>query len=494
MIGDTLGLIDSFRQLKVLVVGDAMLDVYLHGSVDRVSREAPVPIVDIARQKRAAGGAANTAVNVRSLGGQVTFLSVIGDDPEGRLLSNALRAGDVQVDNLLVHPGRLSLVKNRITAGSQILVRFDQGTTGQIDDGVENELIDRLSCFFRSSDAVIISDYGYGLITPGVIERLRRLQASFPRTLVIDSKRLIDYRSLNATSVKPNYEETLHLLGLDRSVTPEQMALYGDRILELTGSHLAAVTLDSKGALFFERGNSPYRTYAHPAHQARATGAGDTFVSALTLSLALKAPTSISAEIASAAAAVVVGKDGTTACSARELRDYFRVGGKCIYELDRLTERVNLYRKQGQTIVFTNGCFDILHRGHIGCLNGAKAMGDVLIVGINSDRSVRKLKGANRPINLLEDRIRVLEALSCVDHIIPFDEDTPAGIVKVVRPDVFVKGGDYTIETLPEAALVKELGGRVRILPYVASLSTTGIIDRIREASDGGGPAPVSIE
>lgn len=484
MIDDILGLIDSFRRVRVLVVGDAMLDVYLDGTVNRVSREAPVPIVDITRQKHAAGGAANTAVNIRSMGGRVRFLSVVGGDPEGDLLRRALEAEDVRTDDLLVHSGRSSLVKNRVTAGSQILLRFDQGTTKQIDDGVEDELIDRLSRSFQTSDAVVISDYGYGLVTPRVIERVGRLQSSAPRTLVVDSKHLSDFRALNVTSVKPNYDEALRLLGLKSSVMPEQIACYGDRILDLTGSRIAAVTLDSKGALFFERGNSPYRTYAHPAHQARSTGAGDTFVSALTLSLALDAPTAIAAEIASAAAAVVVGKDGTTACSARELHEYFRLGGKCIGDIARLKERVDICRKQGETIVFTNGCFDIIHRGHISYLNKAKAMGDILIVGINSDRSVRRLKGADRPINLLEDRIRVLAALSCVDHIIAFDEDTPAEIVRVVRPDVFVKGGDYTLENLPEAPLVRELGGRVQILPYVESLSTTGIIDRIRRSPD----------
>jgi D-beta-D-heptose 7-phosphate kinase/D-beta-D-heptose 1-phosphate adenosyltransferase len=497
MIDSMLGFIDSFNHVRVLVVGDAMLDVYMDGSVKRVSREAPVPIVDIARQKRAAGGAANTAVNIRSMGGRVRFLSVIGDDREGCLLQSALEDGGVKADDLLVHSGRSSLVKNRITAGSQILLRFDQGTTEQIDDGIEDELIVRLSRSFPASDAVIVSDYGYGLVTPRVIEKLHQLQMSSPRTLVVDSKHLSDFRALDVTSVKPNYDETLRLLGLETTVTPEQIACYGDRILELTGSRIAAVTLDSKGALFFERGSSPYRTYAHPAHQARSTGAGDTFVSALTLSLALDAPTAIAAEMASAAAAVVVGRDGTTACSAGELREYFRLGGKCVGDLGRLAECVDLCRKQGQTIVFTNGCFDILHRGHISYLNKAKAMGDVLMVGINSDKSVRKLKGIDRPINGLEDRIRVLAALSCVDHIIAFDEDTPADVLRIVRPDVFAKGGDYTLEALPEAPLVRELGGQVQILPYVESLSTTGIIDRIRKSPDnhsGVGPLATAIK
>jgi D-beta-D-heptose 7-phosphate kinase/D-beta-D-heptose 1-phosphate adenosyltransferase len=481
MTNDFINLMDSFEQLKVLVIGDAMLDVYLDGNVERVCREAPVPIVDINEHKRAPGGAANTAVNIKALGGQVAFLSVLGGDPEGVQLRRALETSGVSVEHLFTDPRRSTLVKNRISAASQILLRFDQGTTEPIDREVEKILIERLSMFFRTFDAVVISDYGYGLVTPGMIERIRELQqTSDPLTLVVDSKQLSDYRYLGVTAVKPNYDETVRLLGLKRSVSPEDIESYGEQILELTGSKIAAVTLDSKGALFFENGTPPYRTYAHPAKQAQATGAGDTFVSALALALTLGAPTPLAAELASAAAAVVVAKDGTTACSGQELREHFCMGGKSISDLYRLSEKISSYRHQGHSIVFTNGCFDIIHRGHIAYLNHAKALGDVLIVGINSDSSVRRLKGPERPINRLEDRIQVLTALSSVDHIVAFDEDTPANVIKVVRPDIFIKGGDYTLDTLPEAHLVRELGGRIEILPYLENQSTTGIIDRIR--------------
>lgn len=486
MRNNLLNLIDSFRGLKVLVIGDAMLDVYLNGTAERVCREAPVPIIDISEQKRAPGGAANTAVNIRALGGDVVFLSVLGSDAEGGLLRRALEASGVSVEHLLVHRGRFSLVKNRITSSSQILLRFDHGTTEPIDSDVEDALIDRLSMLFTEVDAVVVSDYGYGLTTPRIIQTIGKLQSLSPLTLIVDSKNLSDYRRLSVTAVKPNYDETVRLLGLKRSASPEDIASYGERILEVTGSRIAAVTLDSKGALFFENGCLPYRTYAHPAKQAQATGAGDTFVSALALALALNAPLALSAELASAAAAVVVAKDGTTACSAEELREYFCLGGKYVKDLDRLSEKIRLYRKEGLNIVFTNGCFDILHRGHIAYLNRAKELGDILIVGINSDSSIRRLKGPERPINTLEDRIQVLTALSSVDHIIAFDEDTPANIIRVVRPDVFIKGGDYTLDTLPEAPLVKELGGRIQILPYLENLSTTDIIDKIRRADSVG--------
>jgi D-beta-D-heptose 7-phosphate kinase/D-beta-D-heptose 1-phosphate adenosyltransferase len=231
----------------------------------------------------------------------------------------------------------------------------------------------------------------------------------------------------------------------------------------------------------FERGLPPYRTYARPAKNLRAAGAGDTFVSALAAALAASGATTAAAEIASAAAAVVVAKDGTSTCTAAELREQLSADVKVVSDLPRFGRRMELYRAQGKRVVFTNGCFDILHRGHVTYLNRAKALGDLLVVAVNSDDSVRRLKGDSRPINALDDRMRVIEALSCVDHVIAFDEDTPVELVRTLRPDIYAKGGDYTRESLPETPIVEELGGVVRILPFLEERSTTGVIEKIRE-------------
>jgi D-beta-D-heptose 7-phosphate kinase/D-beta-D-heptose 1-phosphate adenosyltransferase len=243
-----------------------------------------------------------------------------------------------------------------------------------------------------------------------------------------------------------------------------------------------AVTLDTEGALVFERGRPAYRTYARPTPPSRAAGAGDTFVAALALALAAGGHTPAAVEVASAAASIVVGTDGTSVCGQEQLSEYFTAVSKTLHSVDRLAARAAFHHEQGRRIVFTNGCFDILHRGHITYLNRAKALGDLLVVGINSDESVRRLKGSGRPINGLEDRVQVLAALSCIDHIVPFDGDTPEELIRAIRPDVFVKGGDYTIEQLPEAGLVEQLGGTVQLLPFVEDRSTTGIIERIRRA------------
>lgn len=476
--------IDSFEALKVIVIGEAMLDTYLTGPTDRLCREAPVPVVNVTNREDVPGGAANTAVNLRSLGAQVIFLSAIGDDPEGAILSKILQNAGVPTDQLLVSKGRRTLAKQRVIAGSQMVVRFDQGTTKPLDAETEEILVQSLVEWFPTCDALIVSDYAYGILTPRVIQVLGKLQSVYPRIVVVDSKRLAEYRNINITAVKPNYGEAARLLGLEKPQDPGeriiQVSAYGSQLLDLTGAQIVAVTLDQEGALIFEKDQLPYRTYARPQPHSRAAGAGDTFSSALTLALAAGSTTESAVEVASAASSIVVEKDGTSACYADELKSYFTTGEKFVTDVFQLAARMAAYRREKRRIVFTNGCFDILHRGHITYLNRAKEFGDILIVGLNSDDSVRRLKGPTRPINTLEDRAQILAALSCVDHIVPFDGDTPHELIKVIQPDVFIKGGDYTRENLPEASLVEELGGVIEILPYLDEHSTTSIIERIR--------------
>jgi D-beta-D-heptose 7-phosphate kinase / D-beta-D-heptose 1-phosphate adenosyltransferase len=484
-------LIGMFSGLKLLVIGEAMLDRYLIGTAGMLCREAPVPLVSLTEQIDAPGGAANTATNVRGLGGRVILLSVVGDDSEGHQLRQILAERGVDVGPVLGHPKRRTLAKQRVLAGSQLLVRFDQGSTGAIDRATEQALLARLVKLFPHCDAVIISDYGYGILTPRMIAMLAKLQARYPRVVVADSKDLAAYRDVGVTAVKPNYNEALDLLGIqcgdERGSRAEQIVAQSEQLLGITGARLAAITLDTEGAVVVERGGLPYRTYTRPTRHTNAVGAGDTFLSALALALAAGADTPAAAEIASAAAAIVVGEDGTTTCTAADLRAVFSTTAKVIADRADLAARMEVYRRQGRRLVFTNGCFDILHRGHITYLSRAKALGDVLIVGVNSDAGVRRLKGSRRPINPLEDRTQVLAALSCVDEIVAFDEETPIELIRALRPDVFVKGGDYTRATLPEASVVEELGGVVEILTYLPDHSTTGIIERILAATTEAG-------
>ena len=479
-----LPLIESFRGLRVAVIGDVMLDELVLGATDRLCREAPVPVVKLNASSDAPGGAANTAANLAAMGAHVYLVGAVGDDEQGWRLLDCLVARGIDVTGVLRCRGDYgTLCKTRVVAGNQLLLRLDRG--GPCADSGGIDLLRQLEMAYEAADVCVISDYGYGVITGAVIERLEALQSVRPLPLVIDSKDVTRFAHLKPLAVKPNYEEVTRILGTGasalRNQTGEQLQTLGERVLALTGARIAAVTLDSEGALLFEAGRPPYRTYATPFPDSRATGAGDTFVSALALSCAAGADPPSAAEVASAAAAVVVRKEGTCTCSADELIEVMAAGEKVMPDLVHLAGLLEEKRRQGRRVVFTNGCFDIIHRGHVAYLNSAKEQGDLLVVGLNSDASVARLKGAGRPINCLEDRLQVLGALSCIDYLVSFEEDTPAELIKAIRPDVFVKGGDYTLETLPEASLVESLGGRIELVPYVEDHSTTGMIARMRQ-------------
>ena len=484
MMSNLLDVVAGFSRRRVLVVGDAILDTYLRGSATRLSREAPVPVVSVMERVDVPGGAANAAANVHSLGGEVRFLSVVGSDEDAQRLRAALEAADVSTDDILEDSSRRTLTKQRLVGDGQMLARFDEGTTQAIDGWVAEELLARLERHQVWADVVILSDYGAGVLSNAVVEGIHRLRRITQPLLVIDAKDPRRFRTLRPTAVKPNYVEACDLLDepplADAHRRPQQVAAAAGRLLEACGAQLAAVTLDSDGVLLLERDAPPYRTYARPETNARAAGAGDTFAAALSLALAAGQDGPVGVEIASAAAALAVGKDGTATCRAAELLDHLSAETRAVLGPGDVPRRVASYRRQGRRIVFTNGCFDILHRGHVTYLNRAKALGDVLIVGLNTDDSVRRLKGPDRPINSLEDRAQVLAALSCIDHIVPFADDSPVGLIRAIRPDVYVKGGDYTFDTLPEAPLVAELGGDIQILPLVEDRSTSRIIERIQ--------------
>ena len=490
--------LDVFRSLEVLVIGDAMLDVYLHGHSSRLCPEAPVPVVDVSSRCHVAGGAANTAVNLRDLGASVTLLTLAGDDCEGLVLRQELARHGVHTGHWMALPERQTLAKQRVLSGSQILLRFDQGDTQPPDATAQRALAARLDGLYDQFDAVIVSDYGYGTCSPRVIETLAARQRKTPRVLIGDSKRLDKFKVVHFSAVKPNYGEALALLGESRLPDEsriDRMLHLGPRLLELIQSDMVAVTMDRDGALVFESGAPPLRTLTAPNPHSHAAGAGDTYAAALALSLAAGAAKAEAAEIAAAAAAVVVTKEGTSSCTWHELLRRLKGREMLETDLDALLPKLDAYRQLRRRIVLTSGCFDLLHRGHITYLRQARSLGDVLVVGVNSDESIRRLKGPERPINTVEDRLQVLAALHCVDHVVVFNEDTPHRLVQAVRPDVFVKGGDYTRDRLPEAALVEQLGGRVEILPLVEERSTTSIIKRIRgiPAAANGRSASVGV-
>ncbi len=475
--------LDALPTLQVLVVGDALLDDYLHGGRARTCREAPVPLVRIDERHAVPGGAGNVAANVAALGARVRFLSVVGDDADGRELTAALERAGVDVRDVLGEHGRTTVAKRRVLADGQMVMRFDEGAPTLLHPVTRWQVLDRLPGLFAGADVVLVSDYGYGLLGDEVVAEVAGLQHDGPRVLVVDAREITRYREVAATAVTPSYDEVTALLGSRAGRGAPRAATVSagsEQLHGATGAHVVAVTLDRDGALVCERGRPPYRTWTRPVPHSRACGAGDSFASAFALALGVGGDVPLAAEVAQAAAAVVTSRDGTSTCSLDDLREHVAGTMTRLEPLDQLAERVASHRRRRRRIVFTNGCFDVLHRGHLDLLNRAKALGDVLVVGLNSDDSMRRRGGIDRPVNQLEDRARVLATLSSVDHLVAFEETTASDLVALLRPDVYVKGGDYTPGMVPESPHVEGYGGSVVILPYLEDRSTATLVDRNR--------------
>jgi D-beta-D-heptose 7-phosphate kinase/D-beta-D-heptose 1-phosphate adenosyltransferase len=327
-MSDILFLIEQFPQLRVLVIGEAILDRYLYGSATRLCQETPVPVVSFSHCIDQPGGAANTAVNVQNLGAQVTLLSVIGRDWEGTRLQQALLDQNVESQDLVIASDRTTLTKQRVLDGDRMLLRFDQGTTNSLSVDLENQLIQSIKTSWCESDAIIISDYGYGILTPRIINAIAQFQSQSSKILVVDAKDLNRYQRLKATAVKPNYQQTLQLLNEPKLLDSKKVSRVNYieanamTILNRTGAMIAAVTLDQDGAILLQRHRSPHRIYANPACPTRTIDAGDTFTAALTIALATGASPTIAADLA-AAAAIVVNKSGTAICTIEELKTNF---------------------------------------------------------------------------------------------------------------------------------------------------------------------------
>jgi D-beta-D-heptose 7-phosphate kinase/D-beta-D-heptose 1-phosphate adenosyltransferase len=483
----------AFANLRVLVVGDALLDRYVQGHAAQICREGPVPVIAVDGVVEVAGGAGNTAANVAALGAEATLVSVGGDDADAAALAATLERSGVTA-HLVVEPGRTTITKHRLFAADQLLARFDFGTRQWPGAAAAQQLVATLEASLRTADAIIVADYGYATCCQAVLEVLQRSETISRRVLVTDARDLGRLRSLGATVAKPNYHEAMALLGLEAQTHDDRPAVIqeqADLLLETTGATTVVVTLDVDGAVVCERGRTVHRVAARPAPARRATGAGDTFTAALALALAAGADAVAAAEIASAAAAVAIAKPLTATCDAAELWWGLEGATKRLSGPQTLADCVAAHRRHRRRIVFTNGCFDLLHRGHVAYLNRAKLLGDVLIVAVNSDDSVCRLKGPGRPITPLDDRLDVLAALGCVDHVVPFSEDSPRELLRAARPDVYVKGGDYMRQMLPEADLLDELGTRLEFVSYVEDRSTTRLIDLIRDRGASASYSPM---
>lgn len=477
-------IIELFKNLKVLVVGDAILDAYLHGNTHRICREAPVPLVEAQEELCSCGGAANTAINVRAMGAQTTFVSVLGSDEAGRKIEQLLQESHVDTSSLLFSPQRKTISKRRIVVGGNIVLRVDDGCTTDVDASMQKKLLSNLGGLLPRFDALLVSDYQLGMLTDGVIDGLATLIRDHPIPVFLDSRNAARLAKLHPYAVKPNWEEAVSLVQLPSGAAfdrLEELKKQKDNLLKLTGAKYVVATVDTEGAVILSANSEPYHIATRPENAKNTIGAGDTFISALTLASAAGAPIEQAAEIASAAASIVIQQDGTVRCTHMQLAAHFKRVPKLLAGTGELSALAEELHKKGKRIVFTNGCFDLIHKGHVNMLHQARQEGDVLVVGVNSDASAGKVKGPGRPVNTLEDRISVLAALESVDYLIPFEEENPVEVIRLLQPHVFVKGSGYTVDTIPEARLLKELNCRVLIVNRYPSVSTSDIIHKIHE-------------
>jgi D-beta-D-heptose 7-phosphate kinase / D-beta-D-heptose 1-phosphate adenosyltransferase len=470
----------------ILVVGDVMLDKYIYGSVDRISPEAPVPVVRATRRSQQPGGAANVAMNIAGLGARATVVGFAGDDEDSSILAALLKSGGVDAHLILVHD-TATTSKLRILGGSQQMVRLDIETTTARPVGAYAALIEKVTDLLPDVDGIILSDYAKGALTaencPIIINAARR--AGLP--VLVDPKGRDFHRYRGATTISPNFKELALAIG-ESGESLDATLDRGQALVTQLDLDCLTVTLGEKGITVLHR-DSRLHAPAVARQVFDVSGAGDTVIATLAVSTACGISIEDAARVANIAAGIVVGKLGTVPIARHELVAALTdLPGmetpEKILDLDRLQVRAAEWRASGHTIVFTNGCFDILHVGHITLLEDCRLFGDKIVVGINSDASVSRLKGAGRPIVGERERARILAALAATDAIVTFDAPTPIDLVVALRPDVLVKGGDYTEENVVGAPEVKSWGGRVVIVPTIEGFSTTNIVRKLAHSPD----------
>ena len=468
--------------VRALVIGDLMLDEYLWGKAERISPEAPVQVVEVTREDLRLGGAGNVVHNLTALGCSVSVCSVIGADENGALLRRAFESKGVGLDGLFEEPERRTSKKTRVIAANQQIVRIDRETKLPIGPGCQKQMLDYLAKALGGFDVIVVSDYLKGVLTPEVLSAVCLAGRTLGIPVVVDPKGNDYGKYRGATLLTPNRKE---------AEIASRVAITDLATLELAASGLLAdLALDALLITRSEAGMSLFQAEGGAVHiptVARevfdVTGAGDTVISVLSLGLACGLSLADAAWIANVAAGIAVGKLGTSTVSPQEIVVAVGHGLKDsdakIKNLDVLTHIIAQERSRGKQVVFTNGCFDLLHVGHVKYLQKARELGDLLIVGLNSDASVKRLKGELRPLIEESERAHILAALDCIDYVVLFDDDTPLRLIEALLPAVLVKGGDYSVDQVVGRELVEASGGRVELVQFVDGRSTSRIIDKI---------------
>jgi len=480
--------LSDLKDASVLCVGDLMLDAYVYGEVERISPEAPAPVLAVKREEVVIGGAGNVARNVASLGARCIFVGVVGDDAAGKTLeASFLQQADLIESRLVVDQTRPTTRKTRFVSEhfSTHLLRADWELARPVAAEVERTIIDYATSALARVGAVVLSDYSKGVLSPAVARAVIAAARKLGKPVIVDPK-YGDYSPYRGTTlITPNRKELAETARMPAGSDAE-LALAAAALADMVESEAVLVTLSEHGMTLIERGHPPVHVPAYAVKVLDVSGAGDTVVAAMAAFVAAGAGYEEAMRAANAAASVVVGKRGTATVSAGELRARILPEAslaperKIVFDLQALDRRLDAWRLEGLRIGFTNGCFDLLHPGHVELLAKARAACDRLVVGLNSDASVRRIKGDGRPVQDQAARAEVLAALAAVDLVVLFEEDTPLALIRRVRPKVLIKGADYRADQVIGREVVEADGGEVILVDLVPGHSTSDIVERSR--------------
>ncbi|MGE0726166.1 MAG: D-glycero-beta-D-manno-heptose-7-phosphate kinase [Alphaproteobacteria bacterium] len=475
--------VDALAGVRVLCVGDVMLDRYVYGAVDRISPEAPIPVLRIEREAATLGGAGNVLRNLLALGAEVCFLSVVGDDPAGREIQQII-AGEAAVEpHVLTERGRTTTIKTRYVAATQQVLRADRETVGDIGEAQREDLVGLARVAAAEQAVFVLSDYDKGVLRDGVAQGVIAAARGAGKPVVVDPKGGDYGRYRGANVLTPNRRELAEATQMPVA-TSEEIVAAARRLVGRLDLDALLVTRSQDGMTLVERGGAVHHLPTEAREVFDVSGAGDTVIATFAAALGAGMSFLDAARISNVAAGIVVGKIGTAVVHGVELsralraHDLGRGEAKVLPAIAAL-ERVREWRQQGLRVGFTNGCFDLLHPGHVALIKAARAACDRLVVGLNSDDSVRRLKGDSRPVQNEAARATVLASLADVDQVVVFDEDTPIALIEALRPDVLVKGADYTIDKVVGAAAVQATGGKVLLVDLLPGHSTTATIARL---------------
>ena len=477
--------ISKFDGCNLLVVGDLMLDEYLWGEVDRISPEAPVQVVSIKNEYYAMGGAGNVVHNIVALGAKVTAAGVIGTGRNGEILLNKFKGLGIDTAGIIQEPGMPTTQKTRVIASHQHVLRIDRETDKTISDST----IDKITRFIEDNithvDVVLISDYGKGLITKRLLSGVISAAQKHKKVTIADPKGLDFSKYSGVSLLTPNKKEAALASGIE-IVDESTLLKAGNKILQTVGLDKLLITCGKDGMVLFDQNKEPYKVRAKTRQVYDVSGAGDTVLSVFGLAIASGASFKDAMSIANTAAGIVVGKVGTATISRQELstalkpyEDILSSKYKSISELPALIEEL---KKKGKRVVLTNGCFDLLHAGHILLFSASKQLGDILIVAIDDDESVKTLKGPGRPVLHSKERVRILSALDAVDYVVVFSSQELIKLIEIIGPDVLTKGSNYTSKEVFGRERVEALGGKVVLIPVSENISSTRIINNIKSS------------